>query len=114
MQVRPLTLGALLGLLLLAPAQPLAAQTPGKPAESSCCQMTSGEQTACAMMSQHCPLKPAEAIQCCATCLLTLTLIDFASPAFVFDEGSGEVLKLEDFESTTRPARPPYPPPRFA
>jgi hypothetical protein len=114
MQVRRLALSTLLGLFLLAPAQRIAAQIPGKPAESSCCQMTSGEKTACAMVSHRCPLKPAEATQCCASCLLTLTLIDFASVAFVFDEGTGETLKLEDFAASTRPTRPPYPPPRSA
>jgi hypothetical protein len=113
MQVRRLALSALLGLFLLTPAQRIAAQTPGKPAQSSCCQMTSGEKTACAMVSHHCPLKPADATPCCAACLLTLALIDFASVAFVFDDGAGEILKLEDFESWARPARPPYPPPRF-
>jgi len=114
MPFRRLATSALLGLFFLAPAQRIAAQTPAKPAESSCCQMTSGEEMFCAMVSHRCPLKPAEATQCCATCLLTLPLIDFASAAFVFDDTTSEILKLEKFESSARPARPPYPPPRFA
>jgi hypothetical protein len=112
MQVRRLVLSALLALFLLAPAHRIEAQAPGKPAENSCCRMTGGEKTACAMVSHRCPLKPAETTQCCAACLLTLALIDFASVPFVFDDGVGEILKLESLATSARPARPPYPPPR--
>jgi hypothetical protein len=111
-QVRRFALTALLALVLLVPAQRVAAQTSDKPAEPSCCQMASHEKTDCPMADNHCPFKPSEATQCCAACLLTLALIDFSSVAFVFDDGVGEILKLEDFAASARPARPPYPPPR--
>jgi hypothetical protein len=114
MQVRRLALGALFALALLAPSSLASAQTGEKPGEVSCCQMTSSEKTDCVMVDHRCPLKPAEAVQCCSACFLTLALIDFSSAAFVFDHGTGEIFKLEDLTSFARPAQPPYPPPRFA
>jgi hypothetical protein len=66
------------------------------------------------MVDHRCPLKPAEAAQCCSVCLLTLALIDSSPAAFVFADGTGEIFKLEELTSSARPTEPPYPPPRSA